>query len=92
MEEVKTWLTEKVPVIRKWVLDQPSISDKELVFEFWSTGGFNDEAISFLTKRKENTSKYKIDFFNLDEMIEKSKEIKSKKFTEILREYYIKEI
>ena len=36
--------------------------------------------------------KYKIDFFNLDEMIVKSKEINSKKFTEILSEYYIKEI
>ena len=92
MEEVKTWLTEKVPVIRKWILDQPSISDKELVFEFWSTGGFTEEAIDFLTKRRNNTNKYKIEFLNLDDMVEKSKEIKSKKFTEILREYYLKEI
>tara|TARA_R110002096_G_scaffold426827_1_gene637053 strand:+ start:105 stop:1559 length:1455 start_codon:yes stop_codon:yes gene_type:complete len=92
LEEVKTWLTEKVPVIRKWILDQPSISDKELVFEFWSTGGFTEEAIDFLTKRRNNTNKYKIEFLNLDDMVEKSKEIKSKKFTEILREYYLKEI
>lgn len=92
LEEVETWLTEKVPVIRKWVLDQPSISDRELVFEFWSTGGFTEDARKYLERRKSSTNKYGIEFYNLDEMVVKSKEIKSKKFTEILREYYTKEI
>lgn len=91
-EEVQVWLSEKVPVIRKWILDQPSLSDKDIVFEFWSTGGFTEDARSFLEKRKSGTKKYTIDFFNLDEMVLKSKEIKSKKFTEILREYYTKGI
>lgn len=91
-EEVEIWLTEKVPVIRKWVLDQPSLSNRELVFEFWSTGGFTKEARKYLEKRKSITTKYGIEFYNLDEMVIKSKTISSKKFTEILREYYIKEI
>jgi hypothetical protein len=91
-EEIDTWLGEKIPVIRKWILDQPSISDKEIIFEFWSTGGFTTEAIELLEKRKSTTKKYIIGYFNLEDMIVKSKEINSKKFTEILRDYYIKEI
>jgi hypothetical protein len=91
-EEIEVWLGEKIPVIRKWILDQPSISDRNIIFEFWSTGGYTDSAIKVLEKRKLSTKKYTIDYFDLDKMIVKSKEIKSKKFTEILRDYYIKEI
>jgi hypothetical protein len=91
-EEVEIWLSEKTTIIRKWVLDNYMLSDKKLTFEFWSTGGFTDEAIEFLTKKKKKTKKYKIDFFDLNDMLTKSRELKSKKFTEILREYYVKEI
>ncbi|WBX72877.1 hypothetical protein PG913_08160 [Tenacibaculum pacificus] len=91
-EEVEIWLSEKTTIIRKWVLDNYMLRDKNLTFEFWSTGGFTDEAIEFLTKKKEKTKKYKIDFFDLNDMLNKSRELKSKKFTEILREYYTKEI
>ncbi|MCW3789427.1 hypothetical protein [Plebeiibacterium sediminum] len=91
-EEIEVWLGEKVPVIRKWVLDNATISDKELVFQFWSTGGFTQEALELLEKRIESTKKYTIEYFDLDKMLEISKKINSKKFTEILREYYIKEI
>lgn len=91
-EEIEVWLGEKVPIIRKWVLNQPSISDREITFEFWSTGGFTDEARVLLEKKKNNTKKYNIDYFDLEDMIKKSKELNSKKFTEILREYYVKEI
>lgn len=91
-EEVEIWLSEKTTIIRKWVLDNYILSDKKLTFEFWSTGGFTDEAIEFLTTKKEKTKKYKIEFFDLNDMLRKSRELKSKKFTEILREYYVKEI
>jgi hypothetical protein len=91
-DEIESWLGKKIPVIRKWILDQPSISDRNIVFEFWSTGGFTDEAIEVLEKRMQNTKKYTITYFDLDKMIEKSKEIRSQKFTEILRDYYIKEL
>lgn len=91
-DEVELWLGEKVPIIRKWILDHSAFNDKSIIFEFWSTGGFTDEAIEFLTKKKEKTEKYTIEFFDLNDMLTMSKEIKSKKFTEILREYYIKEI
>lgn len=69
-----------------------SFYERDLIFEFWSTGGFTDEAVVLLEKRKRETNKYIINFFNLQDMLIKSKLIKSKKFTEILREYYIKEI
>ena len=56
-KEVEIWLTEKLPVIRKWILDQPSLSDREIVFEYWSTGGFTEGARKVLKKRKNGTEK-----------------------------------
>ncbi|RED91409.1 hypothetical protein [Marinoscillum furvescens] len=91
-DEIDKWLGNKIPVIRKWILDQPSISDREIQFEIWSTGGFTEEAVRSLNDKMIKTKKYDIEFYGLEEMMEKSKELKSKKFTEILREYYIKEI
>lgn len=52
-----------VPAIRKWILDHPSIWDREITFEFLSTSGFTDDAIELLEKRKNNTQNYRIDYF-----------------------------
>jgi hypothetical protein len=91
-EEVEVWLSKNIPVIRDWILNQDSLRHRTLIFEMWSTGGFTEEALTLLEHRKKTTTKHQIDFYNLDEMVEKSKEINSKKFTEILREYYVKEL
>lgn len=91
-DEIDDWLGKNIPIIRSWILDQPSICERNIKFEFWSTGGFTDEAKALLEKRKSSTKKYEIYFYNLDDMIAMSKDINSKKFTQILREYYTKEL
>jgi hypothetical protein len=90
--DIEIWLGEKVPIVRDWIQAQPSISDKEIVVQFWATGGFEDDALEILKTRQTKTTKYKIEFFDLDQMIKKSQEVKSNKFEEILREYYKKEL
>ena len=91
-EDIEIWLGEKVPIMRKWILDQPSISEREITVQFWATGGFEDDALEILKSRQAKTTKYKIEFFNLDEMIIKSQHVNSKKLEDVLREYYKKEL
>lgn len=91
-DDIETWLGEKVPIIRKWLLSQNFSDGKEIIFEYWSTGGFTEEANSLLIERKTSTKKYQILTYNLTEMISLAKSNRLKKFTEILREYYVKEI
>ncbi|MCK7590078.1 hypothetical protein M0G43_05805 [Subsaxibacter sp. CAU 1640] len=90
--EVDKWLGEKIPIIRKWIMEQAYFNGYEIVFEFWSTGGFTPDARALLEQRKAETKKYQIDFFDIENMMNKSKALHSKKFTDILNEYYIKEI
>lgn len=89
--ELELWFQEKVPVIRKWVLDQPSLYDKELHFQFWCTGGFAEDAVT-LMERMESANKYKVEFFDAKKILSVSTDARSKKFTQIMNEYFIKDL
>ena len=85
---VLRYLNEIIPALRKWFLNS-SFSDKGLVFEIWSTGGFTEEAITLLEKAK-GTKKYKIEYLDKDEILNRAKQLKTSKFAEILREYFFR--
>ena len=89
-DEIDKWLGTNIPPIRKWLLSQDSYKNKKYIFTFWSTGGFTEEALELLQESKKSLKKYDIEFYDLNAILEKSKEVNSKKFTEIIREYYIK--
>lgn len=88
---IEEWVTEKLPFIRDWVLDQTPYEGKQLVFQIWSTGGFDSESLDYLQKICSKTKKYKIEFFDQEQIKRKARETGSKKFTEILQQYYFGE-
>ena len=47
---------------------------------------------NMLEKAKQNTKKYKIDYLDRQAILDRAKELKTSKFTEILKDYYLKEI
>ncbi|MEZ4805814.1 MAG: hypothetical protein R2852_10100, partial [Bacteroidia bacterium] len=83
---VETWLSEKVSFIYKGIREYNF--DKEIVFEFWSTSGFSDDAIEHLKDKQQNLRKYKIEFYSEKEILEKAKKSKANKIVEIMREYF----
>lgn len=88
--QLEDWISNKILIIRKWILQQNLYSNKKIVFEFWSSGGFTDDAKEFIKNIK--TRKYELVFIDEKGLIEKSRDIPSKKFKDILRQYYLKEI
>ncbi len=91
-EDVDIWLGQKIPIIRDWILEHPSIANHNLIFQFWSTGGFTPDAILLLNERIAKTSKYQIEYYDPQKMIEVADKINAKKFIEVLQEYYLKEV
>lgn len=89
-EYIQKYLSERIPAFRKW-LDKYH-PDKKQVFEIWSTGGFTEEALVLLSNAKLKTRKYSINYLDKNQILEKAKELGSNKFTEILRDYYFKEL
>lgn len=91
VEQVDTWLTKKIPIIYSWLKEVPSNSNKKIVFEIWSTGGFSDEALTLLKSKSENTKKYGIEFYGEQEILEMAQKSRSQKIVDIMREYFIRE-
>ncbi len=89
-EYVEKYLSDKIPAVRKWL--ERFYPNKKQVFEIWSTGGFDTEATELLAKAKNNTKKYGIDFLDKTQILERASQLQSTKFTEILKDYYLKEI
>ncbi len=87
---INEWLTKKIPVIYDWIKTWGN-NEKNIVFEFWSTGGFTETALSLLNTRASNTKKYKIEFYQEKEIIKKAQESKSQKIVDIMRDYFIHE-
>lgn len=90
-DEIEVWLSEKISIVRKWIIDQHAYDNKNITFEFWSTGGYEDDALEKLKYSKTTTKKYKIEYYDQPQIIEKAKEVKSQRFNDILKQYYFAE-
>ena len=77
-EYVENWLSQKIPTIKKWALQQESLRNKEIHFEIWSTGGFNEQASERLRSMKEKTKKYSIYYYDINQMKSLAKKKKDK--------------
>lgn len=89
VDVIDKWL-EKIVDVRKWISQQEAYEGKKHQFEFWSTGGFDTEAldkINIVSAAK----KYNNLFFDSDAILENAKSMKSKKFAEIVKEYFLKQ-
>ena len=87
---VENWFSEKISFIYKAIREFEF--DKELIFEFWSTSGFSEEAISFLKDKQRKLRRYKIEFYSEKEILEKANKSKATKISEIMREYFINQV
>ena len=89
---INKWLSEKIPVIRRWALSCESICDKPMVFEIWSTGGFTDDANIRLSAAHQNTKKYQVNFYDSFHMLKVAKEKKINQFSEIVNSYFTRDV
>jgi hypothetical protein len=59
-------------------------------FEYWSTGGYTQEALNKLKTAEISTKKYKISIYGLVELREKVLKMKNKKLKEALDNFFFK--
>lgn len=85
-EVIENWLESKVPFIYKSIRNHEF--DKNIVFEFWSTSGFTDDAIDLLNMKKDKSKKYTIEYYSKKEILEKSRLSRANKILEIMKDYF----
>lgn len=89
-EYIEKYLSEKIHAIRKWI--DRFYPDKKQLFEIWSTGGFTETATSLLATAKGKTRRYTIDFLGKQEIVERAGQLHGNKLTDLLKEYFFKDL
>lgn len=87
---IENWLSNKVSLIYKSIREYDY--NKEIIFEFWSTSGFTEDAINYMLEKQSSLKKYRIEFYSEKEILEKARKSKANKIVEIMREYFISEV
>ena len=85
----KKWLDDIIPQIYKWILKQDWETNK-YTFQLWSLGGFTKKAEELLRLRQKSVkpTKYRIEFFNREEMRNIAKENNSRFFLSVIDQHF----
>lgn len=92
LEEVKTWLEKKVPIMRGAQNNENRFSGLDQSFEFWTTGKMDPNVINYLKTRKSEIQKYKIEWQTADEIVSLASTLKNKTMHKLLKRFYCKDI
>lgn len=88
--DVEHWVNDRIPLIRGCLLKLEQFKNRELHFEYWTTGEFDEDAVTLLKSKKTALRKYTIDWKDGKKVLEYGKSAKSKAMTDFLKEHFLK--
>ena len=88
-DEIKKWLTKRIPRLRAIALDHPEWKNLPLNFELWTTGKLSDKAIAMIETAMSATKKYSIKYLDANAVREYAKKTKDKKMIDLLNEHFL---
>ncbi len=88
-DEVERWLSNRIPLIRKYALQHPEWKHLELHFEFWTTGNLSNIAVKMIDKAKATTRKYEIEYRNAMAVQAYALEVKDPSLLKTLNNHFL---
>ncbi len=86
---VQTWLNKNIPQTRKWLLNQYT-DYKNMEFQLWALGGFTPEAEQLLKKAVDSAKKYKIEYLDRNQVMQRFREGNVQHAIDLLNQYFRK--
>jgi hypothetical protein len=90
LADVEKWLCKSVPIIRYWLLEHPDFCNHRHTFNYWTTGSFAPDAITFLTSAKSETRKYNIDWLDGEGVLRQASSAHASAAVKALNEHYLR--
>lgn len=90
LKTIEKWDTIKITAFYNWVKGIELYKEKDIVFEYWSTSGFTDEALERLLHLKTTSKRFKVDYYSGDDLKEKTILMKNKKLKEVVDNFFLK--
>jgi len=91
-ETVKKWLQATVPTIREFALGNPSWENRNMTYEFWTTGKLSKESVEFLENAKQtiSSSKYTIEYYDATATRKAAQATGDKNLLKVLENHFLK--
>lgn len=88
---VRTWLEERIPVVRRAAQGHPDWKDRKLMFEFWTTGNLSPEARALVqdAQRTVRSTKYKVVVYEAEHLEELAKGTQDMALRRTLAEHFL---
>ncbi len=88
-DEVIRWLTKRIPIVRKWAMNERQFTGLTMNFELWITGKLDEDTNNKIIKAQQATKKYKIIVRNSDDILELLKSTGNKPLTKVFQENFL---
>jgi hypothetical protein len=89
LEDVKYWLEKQVPIFYGSKKHEQRFANKRKVYEIWTMGSYDDEALTYLEERKKAIKKYDIFWRDGKYVLTQSKKLETKTVYKTLKKYYM---
>ncbi|MFK7004252.1 hypothetical protein BWK63_07440 [Flavobacterium covae] len=89
LETINNWVQIKIPAFYDWVKGIEPYKEKEIVFEYWSISGFTENALERLNHLKNTSKRFKVEYFNGNDLKDKAIQMKNKKLKEVVNDFFL---
>jgi hypothetical protein len=90
--EIRKWINERLHIFKGWIESQEIYREKEVVFEYWSIGGFTEQAVEIISLSQKKIKSFQIAVFDQSTIRQIVINRKNKKMKEALDEYFFVEL
>ena len=87
-DEIKLWITKKIPIIREALMEETRFRNINMSFEYWTSGEFSNDALKLLKQRSRETKKYRIFWKNGKEILDYARKIQAGSIVDTLNQHY----
>jgi len=88
--DVNNWVRVKAPAFKRWIKEQDAQRNKEIEFEYWSTSGFDEDALKRIEELKVGNAKNVFRFIGPNEILHRALEMKNPKLRKALNTFFLK--
>ncbi|KAA6317721.1 hypothetical protein EZS27_032166 [termite gut metagenome] len=90
VDEIKKWQRSVIPLVRNYIKTQDILSNKKIIFEYWSVSGFSSDALKRLTDFKNATTAFTVVYYDTDAIKSRVHQSKNKALSNTLNNYFLK--
>lgn len=89
-EEIRKWQRSVIPLVKNYLRTQDILSDKKIIFEYWSVSGFSSDALKRLNDFKSSTTAFTVNYYDMDAIKTRISQLKNKALSNTFNNYFLK--